>query len=149
MKDDPVSVDFETEAIEPRPHYPPKPVGVAIKYPGKKAKYLAWGHPTGNNTTKEAATRELADIFSKQRVVFHNAKFDIDVAATHLGIPFPARLEDTMLLGFLDDPHSRQLGLKPMSIKYLGREPTERDELKEWILANVPGAAQKKAQWGA
>src|SRR6185436_5630181 len=89
------------------------------------------------------------DIFSKQRVVFHNAKFDIDVAATHLGIPFPARLEDTMLLGFLDDPHSRQLGLKPMSIKYLGREPTERDELKEWILANVPGAAQKKAQWGA
>lgn len=147
----PTGIDFESKRIESRPKYPPEPVGVAIKYPGKKSKYLAWGHPTGNNTTKEAATRELKEIFASQPIVCHHAKFDLDVAETRLGIQPPdySRLDDTMILGFLDDPHSRQLGLKPMSVRYLGRDPTERDGLKEWILASIPEAYKKKSEWGA
>lgn len=147
----PTGVDFETEKIEMRPSYPPKPVGVAIKYPGKKSKYLAWGHPSGNNTTKEAATEELRKIFKEDRVVFHHGKFDMDVAETHLGVSPPSvdRMEDTLLLGFLEDPHSRQLGLKPLSVKYLDREPKERDNLKDWIIENVPEARRAKSEWGA
>ena len=38
---DVVCIDFESDGIEPRPHYPPKPIGVSIKYPGKKA-HSAW-----------------------------------------------------------------------------------------------------------
>lgn len=147
----PVAVDFETEATEPRPHYPPKPVGVAIKYPGKKAKYLAWGHPSENNSTKEDATRELKRIFAEETVVFHNGKFDLDVAETHLGItpPPPERVFDTMILAFLDDPHSRRLGLKELSVSKLNRPATERDELREWLIAS--GIVRKGAtkQWGA
>jgi hypothetical protein len=51
----PSIVDFETHAIGRRPKYPPEPVGVAIALPGRKARYLAWGHPVGNNCTEEQA----------------------------------------------------------------------------------------------
>ena len=56
----PVTIDFETMGIEGRPKYPPIPVGVSIKYPGKKAKYWAFGHPTGNNCSFGEARSELA-----------------------------------------------------------------------------------------
>ena len=55
----PVTVDFETKKIQGRPAYPPEPVGVAIKLPGKKSKYYSWGHPTKNNCTKGQAVAAL------------------------------------------------------------------------------------------
>ena len=55
----PIVADFETEAIEPRPYYPPRPVGVAIRWPGRKTQYHAWGHPTENNCTFDDARRRL------------------------------------------------------------------------------------------
>lgn len=56
----PVTVDFETFGILPRPDYPPRPVGVAIKRPGRKARYYAWDHQTGqNNCTREQAVAAL------------------------------------------------------------------------------------------
>ena len=80
-----VTVDFETAGIEARPIYPPKPAGVSILYPGKKPKYLAWGHPMENNCTKEQAAAELQDIWKGPLpILFQNGKFDIDVAAVHL-----------------------------------------------------------------
>lgn len=148
----PVAVDFETEAIQPRPHYPPRPVGVAIKWPGRKAKYLAWGHPEGNNSTKADAIVALNEVcISGRPVVFHHAQFDQDVMESHMGLlPLdPARVRDTMVMGFLNDPHARQLQLKELGAKLLGREPTERDRLRDWVLANVPEARAAKKQWGA
>lgn len=146
----PVAIDFETEAIQPRPHYPPKPVGVAIKRPGCKSKYLAWGHPSENNCTLEDARRELRGIFGGS-VVFHNAKFDLDVAETHLGIAPPSyhNIHDTMLLAFLHDPHSKRIGLKELGVSILNRPATERDELRAWLIENgIVGKAATK-QWGA
>jgi DNA polymerase I-like protein with 3'-5' exonuclease and polymerase domains len=139
-------IDFETEGIEGRPKYPPKPVGVAIKLPGKKSRYYSWGHPTGNNATYEDAKRELAPLWD--HAVQHNSKFDLDVGRTHFGFDWPAAdgFEDTMLMAYLVDPHAKRIDLKTLSEQLLGRPPEERDVLQEWVLVNVTGA--KKSDWG-
>ena len=142
-------VDFETQAIGNRPEeYPPKPVGVAIRE-GGRSRYLAWGHPTGNNTTRAKALRELKKFWGKKRTLYHNGSFDLEVAQVHLGLPLPAwnEFEDTLLLSYLHDPRDQSLSLKPLAEKYLDLPPEEQDALKEWVLANVPEA--KKSDWGA
>lgn len=146
------TVDFETEAIEDRPEYPPKPVGMSVEEHGKRPKYWAWGHPTQNNCTKEEAMAELQRLKGTGLpMLFQNAKFDIDVAETHL--KFGAwdwdDIHDTLYLLFLNDPHARSLDLKSQAESVLGIAPEERDELKEWILENIPAAKKKPSSWGS
>jgi DNA polymerase I-like protein with 3'-5' exonuclease and polymerase domains len=82
-------------------------------------------------------------------LLFHNAKFDLDVAETHLGLPVPPwhLFHDTLFLLFLADPHARTLSLKPAAEKWLGLPPSERDAVRDWVLAHVKGATSKS--WGA
>lgn len=133
----PTVVDFETDAIQPRPLYPPIPRMVAIKYPGKKSKFLAWAMPDGNNCTKEQAGRELRDIW-RGEVLFHNAKFDLDVAEVHFGLKPPPwhDIHDTLFSLFLADPHAVDLSLKPSAEKYLGWPAEERDAIADWLRKN-------------
>lgn len=150
---DAITVDFETEAIDKRPAYPPKPVGVAIKHPADRAPYyLAWGHPEGNNITRRDAERRLRAVWRDPLPkLFHNAKFDLDVAETHLALP-PLRWEawhDTLFLLFLTDPHAISLSLKPSAERILHVKAKERDALRDWILAHVPEAKLKPKSWGA
>ncbi len=149
----PVVVDFETEGIGPRPlYYPPKPVGVAIKWPGLRSKYWAWGHPTQNNCTYAQAKRELKRAWKHVAgVLFHNAAFDVSVANVFFELPWLAwdRIQDTKLLAFLDDPYKRRIGLKDLAEEFLGIIPAERDLVQEWILKNVPEMKGKKKGWAA
>lgn len=147
----PVTLDFETLGIEGRPKYPPAPVGVSIKYPGKKAKYFAWGHPTGNNCCYSEAKAELAKAYEhKDGVLFQNGKFDADVAEVHFGLPIPSwdRIHDTLFLLFLDDPHQIELGLKPAAARLLDMPAEERDAVGEWLIENqpVPGVKISKSR---
>lgn len=145
------TLDYETEAIAGRPAYPPKPVGAAVKY-DRKCYYMAWGHPTRNNCTKQEAVRLIKGLLNEGRdVICHHGSFDLEVQEQHLGIPWPAwhKWHDTMFLAFLYEPHAKQLGLKPLSDKLLGLPPEEQDLLKEWILTNVPQAKRKPSTWGA
>lgn len=137
------TVDFETEAIDGA--LPPMPVGVAIKPPGKPSYYLAFNHLSDNNCSRDRAVNILEDIFRNHPVLFHNATFDVAVAKYHLGIEFPSKIHDTMLLLFLRDPHAKTLSLKPSAESILNLPPEDRDELYEWILANVSGANKKNA----
>lgn len=137
----PVTVDFETFPIQSRPHYPPIPVGVSIKYHGKPAKYWAWGHPSGNNCTWAEGQAALAKAWQhKDGVLFHNGKFDTDVAETHIGLPpLPwDRVHDTIFLVFLEDPHQPELGLKPAAERLLGIAPEERDAVVDWLMEHQP-----------
>jgi len=137
--DEPTTVDFESKIIESRPHYPPRPVGVAIRYPGGKKKYLAWGHPEGNNCDVGMAAAELRDIYrDKTRKLFHNGSFDLDVGETHLDLPIPPLVEDSLYVAFLKNPHEQTISLKPLTEKYLGMPPEEQDAVQDWIMANVP-----------
>ena len=146
-----ITIDFETESIQARPLYPPRPVGVAIKYPGKRARYYAFGHPTENNCTfGQAKAALLAAWSSNNPLLFHNARFDIDVAETHFGMPrLPwQRYYDTMLELFLFNPHLKSFGLKPASEELLNMPPDEANELKDWLVANGHCTRASKS-WGA
>ena len=147
-----VAVDFETGPIRARPDYPPVPVGVAILDGKKKPKYLAWAHPTENNCTKAQATAELRDLWRDPDVelLFHNAKFDTDVAETHLKLALPPwqRWHDSMFLIYLDDPRAASLSLKPSAERILGLPPVERDAVRDWLVDQ--GICKRNAgDWGA
>lgn len=137
MNDKPVCVDFETEGIEDRPKYPPRPVGVAIWEQGKKPRYMAWGHPAKNNCSRDDAARVLRDLW-KQPLLFHNAKFDLEVARQHFGLALPPwdRVHDTLFLLFFKDPHSPSLSLKPSAERYLKMPPEEQDAVRDWLVAH-------------
>lgn len=145
----PKTLDFETEAIGLRPdHYPPRPVGVAIDWGDERpAQYYSWGHPTGNNTTWERARSALAALWDSP-LLFHNGMaFDIAVAAEYFDLPWPEIWDDTLILAYLHNPHAQTLSLKPLAKNLLGIPGVERDRLRDWILANVPGV--KPSGWGA
>lgn len=152
MRIKPITIDFETEAIDNRPAYPPKPVGFSIKTPGdRKPRYYGWGHPVGNNSDFATAKRVLADAWgSGAPLLFHNAKFDVDVAQTHMGmkiIPWD-RIHDTLYLLFLHDPHARSLSLKPSAEVLLNMPPEERDVVRDWLVDNKIVRKNQK-DWGA
>ena len=147
----PVTIDFETHGIEGRPDYPPKPVGVSIKLPGKRPEYYAWGHPTENNCTEAQAKAALKKVWGwKDGLLFQNAKFDLDVAEVHLGLKMPdwRRTHDTLYLIFLDDPNQTTFSLKPSAERLLGMKPEEQDAVGEWLIKNqpVPGVKISKSQ---
>ena len=137
----PVTIDFETLGIDPRPNYPPPPVGVAIKKPGKRARYYAWGHATKNNSTRDDATKALREVWDHpDGLLFHNAKFDLDVAEVHLDFKPPSwdRIHDTVYLVFLDDPHAKRIDLKSTAQRLLDWAPEERDVVADWLVTNQP-----------
>jgi DNA polymerase I-like protein with 3'-5' exonuclease and polymerase domains len=149
----PTTIDYETFGIEGRPHYPPVPVGVSIKFWGKSPKYYAWGHLEGNNCTWPEAREALVKAYaSADGILFQNGKFDVDVSEVHMDLAIPEwqKIHDTMFLLFLDDPHQKELGLKPSADRLLGMPEEEKDEVVEWLVANqpVPGvkiSASKKS----
>lgn len=145
------TIDFETEGIEGRPKYPPVPVGFSIMEAGKKVKYYAWGHPCENNCSKEDAVRILKSVWtSNTQMLFHNAKFDVDVAETHMDCPPVSwdRVHDTLYLLFLSDPHAMSLSLKPAAERILSMPPEERDAVKDWLVEKGIVRINQK-DWGA
>lgn len=140
-----ITIDFETFPIGSRPDYPPRPVGVAIKWPQQASHYHAWGHPTNNNCSMQAGVNALAAAWSSSLpLLFHHSKFDLAVACEKLGAPMPPwdRVHDTMFQYYLADPHARSLGLKELAAAWLQWMPDERDELAEWIMSHAPQLLQ-------
>lgn len=137
-------VDFETKGIKPAPFYPPEPIGVAVSLPGKRPRYYAFGHKTGNNCTKREAIEVLKRVIRDYDVCFHNGAFDMAVWNQHLGLPWLDDYHDTLFLLFLNNPRELTYSLKPSAEKWLGIPATGRDHMKDWILKNVPGAHDRQ-----
>lgn len=135
----PIVLDFETHAIAGRPAYPPEPVGLAVwdmAGPESDSFYMAWGHPTVNNATRDDAHRVLRQAWDSGRpLLFHHAKFDLAVCYEKFGLPHLPwdRVHDTMFAAYLYNPHARRLDLKGLAEDLLGDPPDERDALHEWI----------------
>jgi DNA polymerase I-like protein with 3'-5' exonuclease and polymerase domains len=153
-----IVADFESKKILPRPHYPPKPVSLALKWPDRSDYLLmAWGHgdgsrATGNNCTEKEARGEYKRARnSKYPMLFQNAMFDEDIAETHWDIPILPwdSYHDTMFLLALFDPHAESLGLKESAHRLLGIQPEEQDRMYRWIIDHVPAAKQKPSTAGA
>jgi DNA polymerase I-like protein with 3'-5' exonuclease and polymerase domains len=115
-------------------------VGVVLKMPGHPSQYLRWGHPSGNNTTYDKVWAVLFKLWNDTSLplLFHNAKFDLSVARYHfdLEVPHWSRIHDTMFLGYLDDPHSRRMGLKELCEDLFNWPADERDAVGEWLWEN-------------
>lgn len=145
------TIDFETKGIKPYPDYPPKPVGVAIKYNDLPAAYLSWGHPSGNNCTRDQADALLASIWdSGEQILCHNARFDIEVSAAEFDLVWPdwRRVDDTMYLIFLDSPLARTVSLKPSAERLLGLPPDEQSAVRDWLVQHGVVRENDK-HWGA
>ena len=146
-----ITIDFETQAINRRPGYPPEPVGVAIKYPGRPAAYLAWGHPDGNNASREDGRREVKKAYDAgEDLCFYNGKFDVEVARGKFGLEVPAwqRIHDPMFQVFLADPYAASFALKPSAERLLHLPPDEQDEVRDWLIDHRIVAKNDK-HWGA
>ncbi len=135
-----VALDWETHPItEDIAWKPPEPVGLALKFPGGRTMYMRWGHPSGNNTTRDAVARLLEMVWASPfPIVFHNAKFDLSVAYYHFGMPVLPweRVHDTLFLAYLDNPHARRMGLKELSADLLNWPAEEQDAVGEWLWNN-------------
>ena len=146
-----ITFDFETEGIVGNPIFnPPKPVGVSIKSDDDGSKYLAWGHPTDNNTSWEEGRRVFLSALKQDKSwLAHNAPFEAAVLRKWFGVvkKSPLLFHDTQYLLFLYDPYASSFSLKPSAERVLNLPPDEQQELKEWILRNVRGA--KESDWGA
>lgn len=146
-----LTFDFETAGIVGNPIFnPPCPVGVAIKVDNQPSYYLAWGHPTGNNCTWEHARAALLTALrAHPDWLAHNSPFEAAVLRKWFKVTKgnPLRFHDTQYLVFFYDPYAHSLSLKPSAERILGLPPTEQDEVKDWVLRNVPGA--KLSDWGA
>lgn len=144
-----VTADYESWPIMQRPNFPPKPVGLALWPQGQPEEYLAFGHVAGgNNCTEHDARERLRQMWADPTVtfVFHNAKFDMSVAEEQWELPrLPAtRFEDTMILGFLNNPYEPRLALKPLAEKYLSMPPDERDAVAAYVMQH---RTQFEQQW--
>jgi len=145
-----IALDFESEAIDTRPNYPPKPVGLAVYDEEGLPYYMAWGHPTQNNRTYEDARYVLANILSNvdSEYIFHNAPFDCSIIAEKMGLIVPwERVHDTMLQAFLIDPFG-ELSLKPLAEKLLGEPPVEQEAVRDWLVGHGVCRSNDKS-WGA
>lgn len=133
------TLDFETHAIGVGKDLFPKPVGLAVRFENGLSHYYAWGHPSENNCTEDEAKRVWLDSVTNHHVCFHNAKFDLGVAARHWGMTVPHwfKIHDTMFLVYLADNLASSYGLKQSAERYLGMTPEEQDELT--VLAREMG----------
>lgn len=156
-----VCLDTETFAIERRPNYPPRAVGVSVKWPGKESQYYAFGHASGNNCSYEAVRSALLEVHMSQLpLVFHNAKFDLEVIRKTFDFSYwrPDRLDnwrrihDTAFLAFLLDPHARRHDLKSLAEKHLDWPADEQDYLSSYAwqhketLERLAGREMKRRQ---
>ena len=167
MIKDLTTIDFETLPIEPRPDYPPSPVGVAVGVPGKPVVYHAWGHRGGGNgvtyveggrcrhdrDVEATARAAVAAALNRGPVLFYNAKFDLEVITQRWGMLMPSwdRVHDAMFLAFLDAPDERRVGLKPTAHRLLNVPPDEREVVTDWLMEHqpVPGVKIKRSTAGA
>ena len=146
MKIKPIGLDYETLPIGGRAEkrYPPEPTSFSLKMPEWRVpKFFAWGQRSGgNNCTKDDARRVLHNAYKAispiSPLVAFNAKFDLEISLEHMGLPIPAwhDYHDPMFLLFLDDPHQKELGLKPSAARLLDIGRDDRDAVEAWILEN-------------
>lgn len=146
MQDNLHVVDIESKKIEDGAPLLPVPVGCAILYPDGHAHYWAWGHPEGNNCTREEFAAELKRIWGFQMLTHNGCTFDIEDLGHHFQMPRrdPLLTEDTLFAAYLHNPHARSLSLKDLANDWLGIPPDEQQTMYDWIMANVKDCRSRK-----
>ena len=111
--DDPiVCIDTETSSLYPRQGYV---LGISISNGVRQGAYIS----------SDAISQEVYDLFQlifevKEKIVFHNAKFDIAMLRYHFDFDFDEnKVEDTLLMHYMLDESIGSHGLKDLTLKFL------------------------------
>ena len=103
-----VAVDTETTGLYPRDGHV---LGISMSYEKDHGAYI------DSDCVDETAEVLFKQIFSRKKVVFHNAKFDIAFLEYQFGFEFPD-FEDTMLLHYCLDEVPGGHGLKQLAMEH-------------------------------
>ena len=117
-----IALDSETSALYCRDGYM---LGFSMSYEFEHGIYADC------ECMDEESERLMQEIFNKKRVVFHNAKFDLQWFEYHFNFEFP-HFEDTMLMHYMFDERPGTHGLKTLAIKHTPYGDYEA-ELANWI----------------
>ncbi|MBF83306.1 MAG: DNA polymerase [Acidobacteria bacterium] len=116
-----VALDTETSSLYPRDGYM---LGFSLSYEPNHGCYVdasIIGHDI---------EEKMQELFDKKRVVFHNAKFDLQWLEYHFNFRFP-NFEDTMLLHYMFDENPGTHGLKQLALKHTPYGDYEKP-LQDW-----------------
>ena len=135
-----IALDSETTGLYPRDGHI---LGISLSYDGKRGAYIS------TECFDEETEELLQTLFTKKRVVFHNAKFDVAFFEYHFNFKFP-RIEDTMLLHYLIDENPGGHGLKQLSIRFTPYGDYEKP-MYEWMdnYRKENGILKGDFQWGS
>lgn len=117
-----IGLDSETSALYCRDGYM---LGFSMSYKREHGVYVDC------ECIDDKAEQMMQELFNKKRVVFHNAKFDLQWFEYHFNFEFP-HFEDTMLMHYMFDENPGTHGLKTLAIKHTDYGDYEA-ELDTWI----------------
>ncbi len=124
----PISLDTETTGTDAMSC---DLVGMSFAVEAGASFYIPVGHTTGEpQLPLETVRAALADILANPSVAKagHNIKFD-SIILKRCGMPVEGIAFDSMIAGWILDPESRKLGLKPMAKTLLNIDMTEIETL--------------------
>lgn len=87
--------------------------------------------PFPNELSKSLLNKTLENIFKERRVIFHNAKFDLELLIEN-GLPYPEVFDDTMIMSWLIDEEGVH-GLKPLTKAIFGGDAKKWNELNRKV----------------
>ena len=98
---------------------------------GGIAWYVPVGHAEGEQLPLEEVMAAVRPLFTAEGIsrVAHNANYDLTLLANYGIAPYGVIDHDTMIAAHLLGKTRTQLGLKPLTLEFLGREMTEITEL--------------------
>ena len=123
-----LALDTETTGVDPMSC---EPVGISLAVEPGTGYYIPVGHAGGENQPDLETVREKIGPFLADPDLpkaGHNIKYDM-IVLERCGMPVRGIRFDSMIAGWILDPESRQLGLKPMAKALLGIHMTEIETL--------------------
>lgn len=133
------AVDIETTGLDTRvfeDRTQDQIVGICLSPDGQHGYYLPLRHEVGSHANLDivAVQAWMKKLTAKVQCIFHNSWFDQEFLEFCGGEPMgewlaPDKFHDTMLLAYLMDSRSRELGLKHLAKTYAGCEMIELNEL--------------------
>ena len=123
-----IALDTETTGVDPMSC---EPVGFSFAVEPGTGYYIPVGHKGGEAQLPLETIREkLAPILADENLpkAGHNIKYDMIILA-RCGMPVKGVCFDSMIAGWILEPESRQLGLKPMAKSLLGIHMVEIETL--------------------
>jgi len=116
-----VALDSETSSLYPRDGYM---LGFSMSYEPDHGCYC------DSDIIDSEVEEKLQELFDKKKIIFHNAKFDLQWFEYHFNFKFP-RFEDTMLMHYMFDENPGTHGLKQLAMKHTPYGDYEKP-LEDW-----------------